>query len=169
MKKLTIAGTPYEFWFLILERGTFPGDTEWKRRVEKEWLHEKYSAWVQNIHRKSTQTQLGMALNKVCPHVKECWIPSPGGRPKKGWDFGDLKSCRDAFCRFFSCSHNWDDERGPESDASAPIMDYIEGIRSVDTSSSAAPSPKAKFEEYDNFDIFCEKGDDNLGRPFMEG
>jgi hypothetical protein len=173
MKRRTIAGTPFEFWESILERGTLDlGDREWRCRVAKEKIHQQYSDWAKDqSSRKSTQTQLGMALKKICPHVKDCWIHDATDRsPKRGWDFGDLKACRDVFCKFFGWpNHDWGDEQRPGSVASAPIMDFIEGIRSVDTSCSDPSSPKAHFEEYDNFDKFREKGDDNLGPPLIEG
>jgi hypothetical protein len=155
MKKLTIAGTPYEFWHSILQRGSLDlGDREWNSRVAKVRLHEQYSDWAKGIPRKSTETQLGMALKKICPHLKDCWIHEAADRgSKRGWDFGDLKTCRAAFCRFFGWpSHEWDDEQGPESDASARGLDNRQ-----DKSGSDLPSTEATIEEYDNFDQFHEK------------
>ncbi|MEP6889810.1 MAG: hypothetical protein ABI955_03820, partial [Nitrospirota bacterium] len=118
MKALTMAGTPFEFWYSILERGTLDlGYREWQSRVEKDKLHQQYADWAKDLSsRKSTQTQLGMALKKICPHRKDCWIHDTyDSGPKRGWDFGDLKKCRDAFCRFFDWSnHDWGDAQNPE-------------------------------------------------------
>ena len=122
MKKRTIAGTPAEFWNSLLERGTLdPYDSEWNPQVTKERLHEDYCAFFRSVPHKSTQTQLGMALKKLCPHVKDCRIPmSIGKGTRMGWDFGDLKKCRDAFCRFFNYRNDiWDIAEEPASNTPA--------------------------------------------------
>jgi hypothetical protein len=156
MKKLTMAGTPSEFWYSILERGTLETDgSEWKGRIAKEHLHQQYSDWAKGMPRKSTQTQLGMALKKLCPHVKDCSIPNTiGGGSKRGWDFGDLKDCRDALCRFFNWpNHDWGDDQGLES------LSLNKGRTVPPVTSSEPERPPVGFEEYDNFDQFHEGED----------
>lgn len=122
MKKLTMAGTPAEFVYSILERRTLdPSHSEWESRVTKASLHYQYAEWGKHVRHKSTETQLGMALKKLLPHLKPCWIASSmGGRPQKGWDFGSLQQCRDAFCRHFSWAHHdWDG--ADETQSSTPV------------------------------------------------
>jgi hypothetical protein len=123
MKKQTMAGTPAEFYYSLLERGTL----EWKSRQAKETLHVDYCVFANSVPRKSTQTQLGMALKKLCPHIKDCLVPSTiGGISKRGWDFGDLKKCRDAFCRAFNwTNHNWDVAQESESGSSASSQESL--------------------------------------------
>ncbi|MBH0176777.1 MAG: hypothetical protein HP491_02670 [Nitrospira sp.] len=122
MKRLTMAGTPAEFWCSILERGTLdPSHSEWESRVTRESLQYQYSEWAKHVRHKSTETQLGMAVKKLCPHVKPCRIPrSTGGRHQKGYDFGSLDQCREAFCRYFRLAHHdWEDAEDPQSSTQA--------------------------------------------------
>lgn len=149
MKKQTMAGTPAEFYYSLLERGTLDHyDSEWKSRLAKETMHADYCAFANSVPRKSTQTQLGMALKKLCPHIKDCLVPSNiGGISKRGWDFGDLKKCRDAFCRAFNwTNHNWDLPQEPESGTTVSSQESLGSPLPSNSSSESAGTPLEEYE-----------------------
>ena len=150
MKRHTMAGTVNDFWCSILERRYLePGDTTWRSRVTKESLHHQYCEWAKYTPRKSTQTQLGMAIKKLCPHRTDCWIPSNiGGGSKKGWDFGELQKCQEAFCRFY----NWPNHELDiaEETKSNTMAEFQQSLDSPPVSTTSEPGTlSSPLQDYD--------------------
>jgi hypothetical protein len=158
-KLRTMEGTPEGFWYSVLVRRTLlASQSNWNQVVERVLLHDEYDRYAKQagMKRRSTETQLGMALKKVCPHRRPCMIGST-----RGWNFGDLKRCQDAFCRYMKwTNHTWDteDECILRPESVSQIKDQGQDERPVPTGTSATEptSRVASIEEYENFDRFHE-------------
>jgi hypothetical protein len=111
---------PHERWLLdkLMAGRWLPDHDDWQRVVAKDALHEDYVRSLQRIgvERRSTETELGMFLNRVIDGLRSERRLVTFERDHKTvtarkytWLFPDLASCRATFDRVTHSRHPWPD------------------------------------------------------------
>jgi hypothetical protein len=114
------------FWYEVLQKGSLlpfqdnslqPYHTEWTGIVKKAHLHDRYIEHAKKIghSRRSTETELGKALNKLCPAIRTVQTTTDHGRLSE-WHFPDLATCR----QLFDQALKWEGHVWPEVEGDAP-------------------------------------------------
>jgi len=121
-KLLTMSPTE-QFWYEILFRGTVDvADHEWKSSIKRKMLHSSYLTYAKDVgkSRRATETELGITLKKLCPHVRDGSV-TEAGQTWRTWEVGTLEQCRKACDRAMHWpNHTWDappDDTSKERDA----------------------------------------------------
>ena len=113
MENKLLSMSPVEkFWYEKLWAGSLQEDVEWwARYVVRDQLHEEYVKHAQKSgqNRKGTQTELGIALNKLVPGLHGS-TETIGGTRVATWEFPDLDTCRKAFDKITKYKHPWPQE-----------------------------------------------------------
>jgi len=127
-KLLTMSPTE-QFWYEILFRGTVDvTDHEWKSSIKRKTLHSSYLQYAKDVgkSRRATETELGITLKKLCPHVRDGCV-TEAGQTWRTWEVGTLEQCRSACDRAMHWpNHTWD---APLDDASKEREALCEAAR----------------------------------------
>ncbi len=118
-QKLLSMDSVEKFWFECLSRGSLRIiDNKWICEITTNDLHEEYITHAGKIgqRRKSTQTELGKGLARLCPlvrHVRKI-ANRAGGQREPIYQFPSLDECRRAFATVTNCEWSWPEEESPE-------------------------------------------------------
>lgn len=102
-QKLYTMSPIHRWWYEKLENGvTLQGERDWLLQVEKSKLHADYlkAATALNFSRRSSETELGLALRELVPGVGQARRESVMGGRQMFWTFPALDVCRKAFSDF---------------------------------------------------------------------
>ncbi len=118
-QKLLSMDSVEKFWFECLCRGSLQlHKNSWTSEITCNDLHEEYITDTGRIgqNRKSTQTELGMGLARLCPLMQRVRKTAnrPGGRRQHMYQFPGLDECRRAFATITNCEWPWPAAESPE-------------------------------------------------------
>jgi hypothetical protein len=108
---------PQKFWHERLEEGSMWPSTG-TCEIEKESLHLQFIEHAKILYgcsRRATQTELGIALKKLCPSIQTVQGMASNRRVAK-WVFPDLATCR----QLFDQALKWEGHVWPEVEGDAP-------------------------------------------------
>lgn len=110
MENKILTMTPVEkFWYEKLVAGSLDEkEDEWNRSISRSRLQDQYETFTKNagVSRRSTATELGMGLRKLCPEMKSYTSTDLGQRVAM-YIFPELSECRDAFDKIIKQKHEW--------------------------------------------------------------
>jgi len=113
MENKLLTMTPVEkFWYEKLMAGSLD-ETEdlWQVLIPRAQLQAHYLSFAKaaGVSRRSTHTELGMGLRKLCPGMQSCYRTFNGKRVGI-YEFPNLSMCREAFDQIIKYKHQWPKE-----------------------------------------------------------
>ena len=110
---------PHHRWLFdkLTEGRWLPAHEGWVREVWKDAIHDDYLLRLQKlgVERRSTETELGMLLNKMFPTLRTVRRLDAHDVRRQMWVFPDLEVCRADFNAATQTAHPWDeDDQGEE-------------------------------------------------------
>ena len=84
---------------------------EWRKTVTRDELNNDYAEAVGRARGLAIATELGMALQRLVPHLREGRRSTDGVAVRKRcWEFPSLADCRKHFDELLHRAHDWPEE-----------------------------------------------------------